>query len=112
MEPLIVMLVVTIATLSCLAFAARRAITLCVVDVRDGRIKVTYGGIAPRLLADIRDVLSRPRVMSATLRIVRSQGSAALSATGDLTDAQVQRIRNVIGSVPLAKLANVRGRVH
>jgi hypothetical protein len=44
------------------------------------------------------------------VRIARSHGSAALSAKGDLTDAQLQRIRNVIGSVPLAKLVNARGR--
>jgi hypothetical protein len=111
MQALIVMVVATMATLSCLALAARRAVTLCVVEVRDGRIQVTHGGIAPRLLADIGDVLASPRVMSATLRIVRSQGSASLTASGDLSDAQLQRIRNVIGSVPLAKLINVRGRV-
>ncbi|MGO8993431.1 MAG: DUF3634 family protein [Polyangiaceae bacterium] len=111
MQALIVMVVATIAALACLALAARRAITLCVIEVRNGSIQVTRGGIAPRLLADIGDVVARPRAMSATLRIVRSQGSAALSASGDLSDGQRQRIRNVIGSVPLAKLVNGRGRV-
>jgi hypothetical protein len=104
------MVVATMATLSFLALAARRAITLCVVEVRDGRIQVTRGGIAPRLLADIGNVVARPRVVNATVRIVRSRGSTALTASGDLTDAQLQRIRNVIGSVPLAKLVNARGR--
>ncbi len=110
MEALVVMVVATMATLSFLVLATRRAITLCVVEVRDGRIRLTRGGIAPRLLTDIGDIVASPRVARATVRIVRSRGSAALSAKGDLTDAQLQRIRNVIGSVPLAKLVNARGR--
>jgi hypothetical protein len=110
MGGVILAVVVTMAMLLSLAIAARRAITICVVDVHDGRARVTRGGIAPRILADVRDVVAAPPVTRATIRIVRSHGSAALLAKGDLTDGQRQRIRNVIGSVPLAKLLNVRGR--
>jgi hypothetical protein len=110
MEALVVIVAGTVVALALLALAARRAITLCVVEVRGGRVQVAHGGIAPRLLADIGDVVSRPRVTSATLRIVRSHGKASLSAKGDLTDAQLQRVRNVIGSVPLPMLANARRR--
>jgi hypothetical protein len=35
---------------------------------------------------------------------------ADVEIKGDLSEAQVQRVRNVIGSVPLAKLVNTRAR--
>jgi hypothetical protein len=105
-----VMIAAIVAALALLWRAARAATTVCVAEVRDGRIEVTRGGIAPRVLADLGDVIAHPPVQRATLRIVRSQGAAELQARGDLTAAQLQRIRNVIGSVPLAKLANARRR--
>ena len=104
------MLAATVAALVLLWFAARGAITVCVAEVHDGHIEVTHGGIAPRLLADLGDVVARPKVQRATLRIVRSRGLADVESSGDLSEAQVQRVRNVIGSVPLAKLANARTR--
>jgi hypothetical protein len=110
MEALIVVLAATMAAMALLAALARRAITVCVAEVRDGRISVTHGGLAPRLLADLGSIVERPRVRSATLRVVRSRGSAEVSTNGDLSDEQRQRIRNVVGSVPLAKLMNARGR--
>jgi hypothetical protein len=110
MDVVLAMLAATIVAMALLWFAARGAITVCVAEVRDGRIEVTHGGIAPRVLADLGDVVARPRVKRATLRIVRSRGFADVEARGDLSEAQAQRVRNVIGSVPLAKLANVRAR--
>jgi hypothetical protein len=109
-EVLVAMAVATLAALALLWFAARGAITLCIAEVRDGKLEVTHGGLAPRILADLGDVLSRPRVERATLRIVRARGHAKVEASGDLTAAQLQQLRNVVGSVPLAKLENVRAR--
>jgi hypothetical protein len=110
MDVVIVMIAATVAGLLLLWLAARAAITVCVAEVRDGRIEVTRGGIAPTVLADLGDVIAHPPIQRATLRIVRSQGAAELQAHGDLSPAQLQRIRNVIGSVPLAKLVNARAR--
>ncbi len=90
--------------------AARDAISVCVIDVKNGRAKVRRGGIAPRILADIGDVVRRPPIARATIRIVRDAGRAQMKMTGDASDAQRQQLRNVIGSVPLAKLVNARRR--
>ena len=95
--------------LAALFIAARRATTVCSIDVRDGALSVTGGGIAPRILADLGDVTRRPAVPRGTIRIRRDAGRAAVQLTGDFSAAQAQQIRNVVGSVPLAKLAN-RGR--
>ena len=104
------MVVATLVALVLLWTAARSAITVCVAEVRDGKIEVTHGGIAPRLLADVADVVARPRVEKATLRIVRARGRAEVELHGEVTPAQAQQIRNVIGSVPLAKLVNASRR--
>ena len=110
MDVVLAMLAATIVALALLWVAARRAVTVCIAEIRDGKVQVTHGGIAPRLLADVADVVARPRVERATLRIVRARGHAELEVTGDLSANQVQQVRNVIGSVPLAKLANARTR--
>jgi hypothetical protein len=110
MEVLFAMAFAAVAAIVLLVLAARSAITVCVAEVREGKIELTHGGIAPRILADLGDVVARPRVERATLRIVRSGGLAELRATGEIPPAQMQRLRNVIGSVPLAKLANAPRR--
>jgi hypothetical protein len=89
-----------------LGVAARGAITVCVLDVTKGRVSVRRGAISPRALSDIRDVTSKPAVERATLRIVRSAGRAELEIRGLVDADQRQRLRNVVGSTPLAKLAN------
>ena len=50
------------------------------------------------------------RIALATLRIVRARGRAALEVSGAVSPAQLQQLRNVVGSVSLAKLVNVQGR--
>ena len=104
------MLAATAVAATVLWFAARSAITVCVAEIRDGKVSITHGGIAPRVLADIADVVARPRVERATLRIVRARGRAEIAMKGELSASQVQQIRNVVGSLPLAKLANARVR--
>jgi hypothetical protein len=103
-------LVATAVALAGLWFAARRQITLCVAEVVDGRVHVKRGGLAPGILADLADVLARPAVPRATLRIVRAGGLAELTVSGGVSAAQAQQLRNVIGSVPLARLINGRTR--
>ncbi len=88
--------------------SARAAVTVCVLDVSSGEVMVRSGGVAPRVLADIGDVVARPKIARATLRIVRQRGRAALEVSGAVSPAQLQQLRNVVGSVPLAKLANAR----
>ncbi len=106
------MLVITIAAialaLAALWWRAREAVTICVIEVTDGRAKLERGAIAPRILSDVGDVVRRPRVERATVRVVRERDHARVEVRGEITDAQLQQLRNVIGSVPLAKLINAR----
>ena len=91
-----------------LFWGARNAITICVIEVTRGRAKVVRGGMAPRIVADLGDVVRRPRIERATIRIVRSRDHARVEVRGKIGAAQMQQLRNVVGSVPLAKLVNRR----
>jgi hypothetical protein len=106
----VVLAVVVVLAVGALWAAARRAITICVLHVDAGQVAVRRGGLAPRILADLGDVAMRPPIHDATLRIVRDAGRAKLEAQGTLSPEQLQRLRNVVGSVPLAALTNTRRR--
>lgn len=94
------------AALVALYVASRRAITIAELEVEHGAVRVVRGGVVPPVLADLRDIARTPPIRQATIRILRSSGRAEVELRGVVSDAQAQRIRNVIGSVPLARLVN------
>lgn len=89
---------------------SRAAITIAVAEVKDGRMEITRGALSPRVVSDLRDIVSRPRVKSATIRIVRAKDHARVEVTGDVPEQQVQRLRNVVGTLPLAQLVKATRR--
>jgi hypothetical protein len=88
--------------------SARRAITICVLEVVEGKVTLTKGSLSPRVLSDVEDVVRKPKVKSATLRLSRAKDFATLEASGSLTKTQRQQLQNLIGNVPVAKLAGTR----
>jgi len=84
--------------------SARAAITIAVLRIEKGSVEVTRGGLPPRVLGDLRDVAARPPIESATVRIVRDRGHARVDIQGKVDARHVQRLRNVIGNVPVARL--------
>jgi hypothetical protein len=62
------------------------------------------------VLADLRDVAKKPPIKDLRIRIVRASGRAEVQLIGKVSGDQAQRIRNVVGSVPLARLANAPRR--
>jgi hypothetical protein len=89
---------------------ARAAITIAVAEIRDGKLEVTRGGLSPRVLGDLRDIASRPRIKSATVRVIRAKDRARVEVHGEVSEQQVQRFRNVIGNVPVAQLVKANRR--
>lgn len=89
---------------------ARAAITIAVLEIERGVVRVTRGGLAARILGDVRDIAARPPIPSATIRVIRAKDHARLEIHGDVPSAQVQRLRNVIGSIALAQLARAPRR--
>jgi hypothetical protein len=90
--------------------SARAAITIACAEVRNGELEVTRGGLSPGALSDLRDVVARPPIRRATMRIVRNRGHAKLEIKGDVSRHQLQQLRNVIGNVPLARLTRANRR--
>jgi hypothetical protein len=88
---------------------ARSAITIAVAEVSEGKLEITRGGLSPRVVGDLRDIVARPKVASATVRILRAKDRARVEVHGDVSAQTVQRIRNVVGNVPVAQLVN-KGR--
>lgn len=106
MDPAIVTVALALGVIAALYVAARRAVTIAELSVKAGAVRVVRGGIAPPILGDLRDVARRPPIQSLTIRIVRSSGRAEVQLSGNVSPEQAQRIRNVVGSVPLARLIN------
>jgi hypothetical protein len=104
----LVLTIAVIAAVGALFVASRNATMLCVLSVDGGRVVVKRGAMSEIILSDIADVVRAPSVRRATVRISRRQGRAQVDVSGEVSDAQRQQLRNVIGSVPLAKLVNVR----
>jgi hypothetical protein len=85
--------------------SSRSAITLAVLEVKKGKLAVVRGGLSTRALQDLGDVVGRPKIAQCTLRIVRAKNHARVEIHGAVEPDQAQRIRNVIGNVPVARLA-------
>lgn len=99
-------LVVLLAGAAAVYFAAKRAITIAELEIANGSLRVVRGGITPPILADLRDIARRPPIQDLRIQILRSSGRAEVKLSGTVSPEQAQRIRNVVGSVPLARLIN------
>jgi hypothetical protein len=107
--PLVFAVAVAIA-LVLLYRSAQRAITIAELAIDDGGVRIVHGGIAPGVLRDLRDVARRPKITAGRVYITRARGRAEVRVEGNVPADQAQRIRNVVGSVPLAKLLNAHRR--
>lgn len=94
------------AAIALVYVASLRAITIADLEIENGKLRVVRGGIAPPILADLRDIARTPPIAAARVSIVRSDGRAEVKLRGEVSPEQAQRIRNVVGSVPLARLRN------
>lgn len=83
-----------------------RANELFCLRLTEGRVRVVRGRIPQGLLDDIADVLRRPPLVSGTLRGLSEGGRAVIRTTAPISDAQRQRLRNVIGPWPVVRIRN------
>jgi len=87
-----------------LAISLRRANELFYVTVRDGKPTFRRGRLPQRLLDDISDVVKKPKVKKASIRVVKERGRPRAIISGELPSATRQRLRNVVGAFSTAKL--------
>lgn len=90
------------AALLALAWAVRRALRLLVVELRAGRVVSARGRASAELMREIGDVAERG---GATGRVeLRLEGGRVAVRTTGLDEATTQRLRNVVGRFPTARL--------
>ncbi len=95
--PLVLLVLLVVALLY---FA--RSNELFSIRVRGGRLHLERGYAPPALLADFGDVLRG--VERAEIRAVKLNQRAELRCRGDIDDVVTQRLRNVLGMYPIARL--------
>jgi hypothetical protein len=98
--------IITFGGLAALWLAAKRAITVLQANIVDGELIVRRGVIAPRVLEGMRVVVKRSKIKRGSVRIERDAGRARLICSVSIPGADAQRLRNVVGSVPIAQLLN------
>ncbi|MCL2822491.1 MAG: DUF3634 family protein [Polyangiaceae bacterium] len=99
-----IIFVLAVAAIAFFFWVSRNATLLFEAQVQRGRI-VKFSGRAPkRLVRDFNDVLSFRPVPNARIRVCSSSGKAELIVKGDITDSESQRLRNVLGTFPLAQI--------
>jgi len=100
----IVLFALAVAVVVALILITRHATRLLVVVVRSGRVTSLRGHAPQGLVGDIADVVRQRPVPSATISVLVRDRAAAVEAKGDLTEAERQRLRNVVATWPLARI--------
>jgi hypothetical protein len=88
-----------------LVISIRRSTELFKLKVRGGETRFVRGRMPQSLLSDIDDVVRLTNIERADLLAVRRGGRAELIAEGGLTREQIQRLRNVVSSYTLPRIA-------
>jgi hypothetical protein len=94
-----------VAVVVVVVYVVWRASEIFCVSVRDGRALVIRGRVPPPLIRAIREIVaSRPAVTRGTIRAMRGEHGARLTAGGDIDEGRLQRLRNAFGLYPVSKL--------
>lgn len=90
----------------CAAVLAHRRVTrgVFVLRVRDGAVLRARGAISETLLQDVRDVLARSGASGTVRAMDVGRATAAIELRGRFSPEVSQRLRNVLGNVPIARL--------
>ncbi len=87
-----------------LVVSLMRANELFLVRIRDGHVRVARGRIPQKLLNDFAEILRDPPMSEGSLRGVAEDRRVRIYPTGELTEGQKQRIRNVVATWPVARI--------
>lgn len=82
----------------------RNAAVIFTASVRKGRIVALRGRAPKGLVRDFNDVLRARPVPEARIKVVARGGAPALVGSGSLTEGELQRLRNILGTWPIAKI--------
>jgi hypothetical protein len=101
--PAFAVVLVFLASVVALIWAASRARELFVLSVRRGELLVVRGSLPFELFEALSDVVERGKVQHTTIRVAKTDGHARLTADG-VDEFTLQRLRNVVGTFKLKRL--------
>jgi hypothetical protein len=96
MELLVGLLILSVLSVP-LFVALRRANELFRISVREGRASHVSGRLPSPLLEDIREIVARPPLENAEIRVVSESSQPRVVVRGKIGEGQLQRLRNVVG---------------
>jgi hypothetical protein len=99
---LVVVVIGLLLVLGLLAFS--RAQALFRIEIRGGRPRVARGYVPAGLLSDFGAVVRG--VEYGEIRAYKAEGGAKLAFSGDIDDGAAQRLRNIFGLYPIARLTS------
>lgn len=88
-----------------LVIAIRRSTELFEIRVSQGKVRFVRGRMPPALLSDLEDALRASPIERAEIRAIRREGRAEIVARGDVSPEALQRVRNVVGTYSLQRIA-------
>jgi hypothetical protein len=91
-----------------LLWAAARTRIIAVCEVSAGKLKVVRGGLSPRVVVELREVVRRAHVAQATLTVRKEGGRPALRFEGLDDETVRQQLRNTLGRFRLAEILSPR----
>ena len=86
-----------------LGIAIRRSTELFVLEINRGQIKLRRGRLPLALFREIAEVVKSSGI-TGRLRVIVEQQAPTLDLRGGGDAATLQRLRNVVGTYPLAKI--------
>lgn len=104
LDPAAMYVLVVIAV--CAAVLAHRKVTrgVFVLTVRDGAVVRARGAIPEGVLNDVRDVLARTGSSGTVRAMDVGRATAVIELRGSFSPEVAQRLRNVLGNVPITRL--------
>jgi hypothetical protein len=75
-----------------------------VLTVRGGAVRAVRGSIPPAVLGDLREVLAGSGATGTVRALDHGGRTAVIELQGDFSPQVAQRVRNVVGNVPLPRL--------
>ncbi|MDZ4772206.1 MAG: DUF3634 family protein [Planctomycetota bacterium] len=104
MEVYLIVALIVVVSIGVLKWASRRALTICELRADGGETKVVRGGVTPSVMRDLREVVERAELDRVRIFVMRDRDGARVEVKGAIETHVLQRIRNVVGSVPFARL--------
>lgn len=102
--PNLVALLLAMLCVLAVTFAAQRALVIFEIRIHDGRVTRARGRIPQRLLHDLLAVCPRGLDSKLVVQCRSEQGRARVVVAGSTDEDTIQRMRNLVGLWPLARL--------